>query len=248
MSEYWLNQPSVLIKDYIRFFPTGKMSRIEQLNSLARFSFYYIIVLALFKKPQSYYMIPIVLLILNIVFYKIYINDPNREIKELIRIKKDNSKEIKEKIYQLESGYIDPNGEYKLGPVAEIKDHLGKDIIDYELNELLEFNKKTCRKPTRANPFMNPPVTDLNTEFDPAACNADDEDIKTNIVDNFNLDLYRDLSDLWDRKNSQRIWYTVAHANPPDQPAIANWLYKNEGPCKVRQQKCLRYEDLRFKR
>jgi len=124
MSEYWLNQPSVLMKDYIRFFPVGKMTRIEQLNSLARFSIYYIIILTLFKKPQSYYVLPIVLLIINVILYKIYLNDPNREAKELIRIKKDNAKEINDKIFQLESGYIDPNGEYKLGPVAQIKESL----------------------------------------------------------------------------------------------------------------------------
>ena len=81
---------------------------------------------------------------------------------------------------------------------------------------------------------MNPPVTDFDRENIPEACNTD---------------LYRDLNDLFDTKNSQRTWYTTpSTAIPNDQEGFANWLYKTDQICKVNQGTCLRYEDLRFKR
>ena len=123
-----------------------------------------------------------------------------------------------------------------------------KDIVDYTANELLEYQKNTCIKPTSDNPFMNPPITDFNKENIPSACNADDDEIKDIIENKFNENLYRDIDDLFDNKNSQRVWYTIPTPSvPPDQPAFANWLYKNVGTCKTNQNMCLRYEDLRYK-
>lgn len=275
-TKYWLNNPRVLVES-INFIPTSTMSRIEQLNALAQFSLIYIIVLTLFKKPQNYFIIPIILLVFNVIFYYSYKSDPDR-------IRKISNKNIKLddlpsfesvdspfKTEIVESGTINSDNKIKLGekytakskPVSLFKTTEskfievpnrdtrileGRDIIDYSANELLEYEKKTCRIPIKENPFMNPPVTDFNTEFNPSACNVDDEDIKTNIETNFNDNLYRDMSDLWDVKNSQRIWYTIPTPSvPPDQPGFANWLYNTEGPCKTNQYMCLRYEDLRYK-
>ena len=64
----------------------------------------------------------------------------------------------------------------------------------------------------------------------------------------FNDDIYRDFQDVFDKKNSQRQFYTVPFTNPPDQTAFAHWLYNTNDICKVNQGKCLKYEDLKFKR
>ena len=73
--------------------------------------------------------------------------------------------------------------------------------------------------------------------------------IKENIERGFNADLYRDINDLYDTKNSQRIWYTTPVTSiPNDQEGFAKWLYKVDKVCKNDQSGCLRYEDLRYKR
>ena len=96
---------------------------------------------------------------------------------------------------------------------------------------------------------MNIPVTDFGKENIASASNAYDEDIAEDIEKYFNTDLYRDNTDLYDTKNSQRIWYTTPVTSiPNDQGGFANWLYKTKDVCKVNQGSCLRYEDLRFKR
>ena len=96
---------------------------------------------------------------------------------------------------------------------------------------------------------MNIPVTDFGKENIPSAANADDADIAEDIEKHFNTDLYRDSTDLFDTKNAQRIWYTTPVTSiPNDQESFANWLYKTNDICKIKQGSCLRYEDLRFKR
>ncbi|ARF09415.1 hypothetical protein Indivirus_1_38 [Indivirus ILV1] len=102
-----------------------------------------------------------------------------------------------------------------------------------------------CRKPTINNPFMNPAATEFGEYSLPAACNADDEDIKNDIKVNFNHELFRDVEDVFERKNSQRQFYTLPNtAVPNNQTEFANWLYKlpTSANCKEDTSACLRYE------
>jgi len=96
---------------------------------------------------------------------------------------------------------------------------------------------------------MNPELSDYNNHNPPAACNADDDEIKDEISINFNKDLYMNIDDVWEKKNSQRQFYTIPSTSVPNnQTAFANWLYNSPKTCKEDQEGCLRYEDLRFKR
>jgi len=149
--------------------------------------------------------------------------------------------------YGLEAGFYGSDGklyhgEYD-GPIKPIE----KDKISYSLDEIRTYESSKCRKPTEENPFMNPSVDDFNKENVPVACNADDEDIGKEIRSSFNADLYRDIEDVFDKKNSQRQFFTIAHNIPNDQEAFARWCYKFPATCKTDQERCLNYEDLRTK-
>jgi hypothetical protein len=149
----------------------------------------------------------------------------------------------------LESGMYDSNGELRVGKFYshESPNNAG---LDYKMQEYLEYKKASCRMPTENNPFMNPTADEFNNGEIPAACNVDDEevpDIKIKQQDFFNKDFYRDMSDLFDIKNSQRQFYTITHDYPNDQQAFAEWLYKTPQTCKENNENCLKYEDLRFK-
>ena len=258
-NKFWLENPTVLIKDnnFLKFFPTSEMSRIEQLNAITRLCIYYIILLAIFSKSNQYVGLPILVIVFVIIIYAIYKNDYEGKYEDFVTKKlkrKNKDSEVYDNEDVLESGYYDSNGKLVLGRKYEVNnqtliDKKAKDFVNYDFNEILEYEKNSCRKPSKDNPFMNPPVTDFDRENIPAACNSDDEDIKENEERFFNTDLYRDLSDLFDTKNSQRIWYTIPSTSiPNDQEGFANWLYKTDELCKVNQGSCLRYEDLRFKR
>jgi hypothetical protein len=258
-NKFWLENPYILINNdnYLKFFPTSNMSRVEQLNAITRLCIYYIIILLLLGKSNIYLGLPFIIIIFVIVIYLIYKNDYQGKYEDFI-IRKMNKNNKEKKMYKnndiIESGYYDFDGKLILGKKYGIdeqtlRDQKAKDFVNYDFNELLEYEKNSCRRPTKDNPFMNPPVTDFGKENIPVACNSDDEDIKKNIERNFNVDLYRDLDDLFDNKNSQRVWYTIPVTSiPNDQESFANWLYKTDYVCKSNQDACLRYEDLRFKR
>jgi len=149
--------------------------------------------------------------------------------------------------YNLESGYIDFEGNLqtgrKYGPHSKDEE---KPL--YTVEELEQYRKASCRKPTKDNPFMNPDITDYNTGDVPAACNAYDEDIQDKSKVFFNHDLFRDVDELWEKKNSQRQFYTIPNTRIPNsQVDFAKWLYSGIPNCKI-DGNCYRFEDLRQKR
>ena len=152
-------------------------------------------------------------------------------------------------IFDLQAGYIDSNGDLQYGSNYEAtsKHEDDENKIQFSLEEFRIYEKNKCRKPTKDNPFMNTSVDDFNKPNVPVACNADDEDIHDDMELNFNLDMYRDLEDVYNRKNSQRQFFTVAHNIPNDQEAFARWCYRMPATCKTDQTRCLKYQDLRTK-
>ena len=113
----------------------------------------------------------------------------------------------------------------------------------YKTKETFQDKKIECTKPTSDNPFMNyNHVTD--NYHKPPACEAflydDPESIKVReeVTDKFNTKLYRDVGDLYSRRNSQREFYTVAYNGIPDQTSFAKWLYGQDATCKENSVKC----------
>jgi len=229
---FWLKNPKILLHNYLKFVPTLSMSKMEQLNAITLFCIYAIILMLLLKKETNYIYIPVGGIILMIILYYI---DENK-------LKKDRTKteitggqilfDDRGNRIDIQSGYYDSNGKLNIGS-SPPKDR---------------EKKKDCRKPTENNPFMNPLVSDYGNDNDPVPCNSDDDTIKKDINISFNKDLYRDVEDLFDVKNSQRQFYTIpAPTNPPDFVSFANWAYRPAQICKVDQDKCLRDEDIRYK-
>jgi len=153
------------------------------------------------------------------------------------------------KNYNVEAGYIDSNGDLRSGPKYNAYPHNNKQL-PYSIQNMEQYRKDTCRRPTKDNPLMNPDITQYNAGDIPVACNADDEDINEESRVFFNHDLFQDVGDLWEKKNSQRQFYTLPNTGIPNrQVDFAKWLYYDQfGTCRENNQYCLRYEDLRRKR
>jgi len=109
-------------------------------------------------------------------------------------------------------------------------------------NNDVSYIETMCRQPTSDNPFMNLSLNDTMLDEPPQACNADDDKIKDKSMDMFNADLFRDTSDLFERKNNQRQFYTVPQpVNPPDSIGLSKWLYGGAPSCKADQKACYEY-------
>tara|TARA_Y100000739_G_C20574640_1_gene449605 strand:+ start:761 stop:1309 length:549 start_codon:yes stop_codon:yes gene_type:complete len=102
------------------------------------------------------------------------------------------------------------------------------------LDELKEsFGDKSelsCVKPTLNNPFMNVLPTDDRTRG--SACKYT-KDVKKEINNSFNSNLYLDLGDIYEKNNSQRQFYTMPSTQiPNNQEEFAKWLYNSKPICK----------------
>ncbi len=241
--KFWIENPKIILDDYSSIIPTGNMDRIQQLNAISRLCLYYIILASLFVENKNYIAIPLFVLIITIIIYYIHKYDKNNTGSYKTKYMSNSDDDNYDDKNNVSVGYYDSDNK------IVFPKHQSSTGFKYNANELLEYNKNMCRKPTRDNPFMNPTIDDLGTEYNVEACNVDDDDIKESIQQKFNTDLYRDINDLFDIKNSQRTWYAVpVRGIPNDQPGFANWLYGDVGTCKTDQTKCMQYDDLRFRR
>jgi hypothetical protein len=179
--------------------------------------------------------------LLNDAIIDIYDNSKDRILKGTTK----NDKNI-----ILESGYIDSDGNYKIG-----KDYSDIDIkewnkekkqknkkISYEKDKL--YRKATSRKPTVDNPFTNIVFSDyLDASNIAEPCNTSDDNIAQDMQNLYNSSIYRSVGDVFERENSQRMFYTVPiRTVPNDQTDFANWLYKSGPTCKENSQNCTYYE------
>lgn len=130
-----------------------------------------------------------------------------------------------------------------------------KSNIDEKFNSDLN-NEKTYVKPTFDNPFMNiqyddyvkqPNRESLSKKY--VGNTEKTKDIDLEIEEKFNYNLYKDMSDIFNKNNSQRQFYTNPITTiPNDQHSFANWLYNNGPTCKEKfYKKCeyLNYNNLK---
>tara|TARA_B100000575_G_scaffold154027_1_gene122857 strand:+ start:25167 stop:25862 length:696 start_codon:yes stop_codon:yes gene_type:complete len=115
----------------------------------------------------------------------------------------------------------------KKGPTATSEDLDEKTIEKFEC--LIE--NTNCALTTEKNPFMNPlPFDNRNRK---PACDVLKERNQRDIEHQFDKDLIKDGSDIFNRNNGQRQFYTMPSTTyPNNQLSFMNWLYKTPPTCK----------------
>lgn len=112
----------------------------------------------------------------------------------------------------------------------------------YQQNRLVPFKKERKQKkvkPTVDNPFMNINLITDDRKRNGATLSFDKPKIQEEIEDKFNYNLYRDVSDLYGKNNSQREFYTAPSTTiPNDQTSFAKWCYSTGSTCKEDTIKC----------
>jgi hypothetical protein len=229
---FWYNDISILIQSnrLTEFFPTRNQTLEERFNSLVRLSLYCSIILYYYHRNYKYLSIFIGTLLLT---YFIYTNNPENGKKDTDIIKNVN--------------------------VQQRTKQQGKQQSNEQGIEKLEndIDNSKCTQPTLDNPFMNVTMKDMmNIDSKtqkivdrPRACDTTNPDVKQNMDNMFNHNLFKDVNDVFGKMNSQRQFYTMPNTTIPNaQDDFAKWLYLNPKTCKEDQDYCLRYEDVRAKR
>jgi hypothetical protein len=180
------------------------------------------------------------------------LNKPMVSLYDSVKNKIFKGNDIPNVNIEIESGYIDSDGNYKLGSnYSDINysDYIKKEKkktkkkVTWEKSEL--YNKDTCRKPTIENPFTNIVFSDyLDANKLTEPCNIDDQEITNQMQNLYNSSIYRNVSDVWERENSQRMFYTTPiQTIPNNQTDFANWLYKTGPTCKENTENCTYYQN-----
>ena len=99
---------------------------------------------------------------------------------------------------------------------------------------LAPAGRTACRRSTPGNPFANHLLGDPGDA--PPACPYDD--LKDAVRDNFNRDLFRDSTDLWEKHNSQRQFFSMPYAKMPDTKAFGEFLASPRASCKEDPSVC----------
>tara|TARA_B100001094_G_scaffold317589_1_gene360176 strand:- start:3422 stop:4090 length:669 start_codon:yes stop_codon:yes gene_type:complete len=109
-----------------------------------------------------------------------------------------------------------------------------------QFNNYEKFNKENFIKPTKENPFMNVLQEDYENNVDRVAENEAElynndnyEKVQDVIEDNFSSNLFQDMTDIYNNRNSQRQYYTMPNTQiPNDQTSFAKWCYSTPTTCK----------------
>lgn len=221
MSEpFWKDDPTVLFNEKFitNFFPKRGQTISQQLNALMRLIIYSSLLVSLQKKNLKFLAIPLMFAIVSIIVYK------NPKLIE----------KYTDELSQLFEGFVNFKRRETFTPELELA----------SFTPLPPAEQKECTRPSLDNPFMNPTINESIVRDTPA-CDITEPDIKKEMEDKFKNNLFRDTSDLCGKMNSQRQYYTIPNN---DTISFAKWLYRNEENCKVNNDYCLRYEDIRSNR
>jgi hypothetical protein len=164
----------------------------------------------------------------------------------------------------IQTAYIDSNGDYVFGDLKKdsnvrgdegsfFKDGGGGgcgggcdgngDNSTYKMNN--DYVNSTCRKPTVDNPYANIVFSDyLDAGNVASPCNVDDDELPKKSLALYNSSIFRNVDDVFERENSQRLFYTLPiNTIPNKQTEFARWLYDTGPRCKEDTSKCTYYED-----
>jgi len=103
-------------------------------------------------------------------------------------------------------------------------------IMESFVTKITKTTSKSETKPSAANPFMNPLLTEiLDDPNRPDAAPITRSDTKKQVYEAFQQtsDLYMDTTDLFDQSNAMRTFHTLQGATiPNDQDGFLKWLAK----------------------
>jgi len=109
------------------------------------------------------------------------------------------------------------------------KSHTSMEDIDMMI---MDINKDVFREPDEDNPMMNQNYFDLY-ENKKAVPTYNNPGMKRKVEETLDAGIFKDSNDLFNRRNSQRQWYTMPNTEAMNkQTEFAKWCYMTPPTCK----------------
>jgi hypothetical protein len=97
---------------------------------------------------------------------------------------------------------------------------------------IMDINKDVFREPDSDNPMMNQNYFDLY-ENKKAVPTYNNPGMKRKVEETLDAGIFKDSNDLFNRRNSQRQWYTMPNTEAMNkQTEFAKWCYMTPPTCK----------------
>jgi len=212
--EFWTETPKVLFDNASDFFPFSEESKscsTTALNSLTRFSIYLGVLLCLVTRNNIYFGIPVLGAILSVA---LFYNMKNQGT--------------------LRKGLIPTMGPplnegFSPNAIDFTPNIVGSSASDKIVEDIIGTKGRTS--PTGTNPFMNILINEIGDyPKKPPAKYTVSPEVKKTIDDSFEVSLYGDPGDVWNRNQGQREFYTMPSTSVPnDRDSFQNWLYRIPG-------------------
>lgn len=231
----WINNPKILYEEYWKIIPNETMNQNEKINATTRLAIYFsFIAILLFSNIYYSLILTTLIIVIIIMIFNIQKNkktENNTNILTAINDVYDNVHNDDKNI--IKSGYIDGDGNYRVG----------------ERDEIIKTNDdEKCRTPTVENPFMNIVFSDyMNMDNLPRPCNVSDDKLDKEVNMYYDSSLFRTVQDVYNRNNSQRLMYSVpVNTDVESVQMFREWLYKVPTTCKENTKFCKYYNEPRF--
>jgi hypothetical protein len=213
--------------------PTKDMTLPEKLNALMRLSILAGIASVILFSDYKYLYIPMMMAMIQIGAIHM---EPTILDKKPINVDDVTEININDDTNDIsnESGNQSNNDADTLEGfnLQDMNDDTLKEKLKPEMSSCNVTPNKLCVKPTKNNPFMN--AMNYDSRYRQPACTPiGDEVIQENIDDFFNDNLFKDVSDIYNKRASQRQFFTMPYTTyPNDGGNFAKWLYGRPRTCK----------------
>ena len=135
---------------------------------------------------------------------------------------------------------------FGLGFTVFVNENRSQESFETEIQAL----QPNCTYPTKDNPFMNVNIFEqLDNPTRPEGCDITDPYVMEDIEEKFGTDLFKDVSDIFGKQQSQRQYHKMPSTTiPNDREAFNNFLHGDMRSCKENRYDCVPYERLQQKR
>ena len=219
------------------FIPRYDMTYEEMLNSIVRFTLYFVGIAYFLHSGSQEDIFPVkkavlcIIAVLIFTFFMYEYLESNGKVKERTEhLKFQKIREAAAAMTSVSNQQPSNKQEGRTETVVKTEQEDASRSVTLEPNR----QSRPCnREPTPNNPFMNVLVSDYMKDQkkhynDLGACDIESSSTKEKIEENFNDNLFRDIGDVFSKNASDRQYYTTPNTQiPNNQTEFAHWLYKS---------------------
>lgn len=239
---FWADSPSILIRRdrWDEFFPAPNHTWAETLNAIVRGASIMALAISLYRGDTAYLYWIIIALVITYLLYRY-----PTPISEQLR-------KAPTWLSSLQSNMENTGDHWVIDFLRNKKDETTKDMAaqnEEKLKEQFLSNpeenawRTSPVRPTKDNPFMNHNLFTDPSDRPAAPLSYQSPTLQTDIEDKFGYNLYRDVSDLYNKQHNQREYYTMPSTTlPNDQTAFARWCYQSPPTCKEETIRCTSFD------